>query len=61
MKQLGYGKNYQYAHNYENNFVAHEFLPEEIKNTTFYKPGNNPKENTIKNYLKSLWKDKYDY
>ncbi len=61
MKQLGYGKNYQYAHNYENNFVVHEFLPEEIKNTTFYKPGNNPKENTIKSYLKSLWKEKYDY
>ncbi len=61
MKQLGYGKDYQYAHNYENNFVPHEFLPEEIKGTTFYNPGNNPKENTIKKYLNSLWREKYDY
>lgn len=61
MKQLGYGKNYEYAHNYEGNFVPHEFLPEEIKGTTFYRPGNNPKENSLKNYLKQLWKDKYDY
>ncbi len=61
MKQLGYGDDYQYAHNFETNFVLHEFLPEEIKNTTLYKPGNNPKENLIKAYLKSLWNDKYDY
>ncbi|MBT0606607.1 replication-associated recombination protein A [Aequorivita echinoideorum] len=61
MKELGYGKEYEYAHNYEGNFVAHEFLPEEIKGTTFYKPGNNPKENSLKNYLKQLWKDKYDF
>lgn len=61
MKELGYGENYQYAHNYENNFVAHDFLPDEIKGTTFYKPGNNSKENSIKDYLKKLWKDKYDY
>lgn len=61
MKELGYGKEYEYAHNYEGNFVPHEFLPEEIKGTTFYKPGNNPKENNLKNYLKQLWKDKYDY
>ena len=61
MKQLGYGKEYEYAHNYEGNFVPHEFLPEEIKGTTFYKPGNNPKENALKNYLKQLWKDKYNF
>jgi putative ATPase len=61
MKQLGYGKEYEYAHNYEGNFVAHEFLPEEIKGTTFYRPGNNPKENALKNYLKQLWKEKYDF
>jgi putative ATPase len=61
MKELGYGKDYEYAHNYEGNFVAHEFLPEEIKGTTFYKPGNNPKENSLKNYLTSLWKDKYQF
>jgi len=61
MKELGYGKAYQYAHNYQGNFVPHEFLPEEIKGTSFYKPGNNPKENHVSNYLKSLWKDKYDF
>jgi putative ATPase len=61
MKQLGYGKEYEYAHNYEGNFVPHEFLPEEIKGTIFYKPGNNPKENSLKSYLKQLWKDKYDF
>ncbi|MCG2418459.1 replication-associated recombination protein A [Aequorivita sp. F47161] len=61
MKQLGYGKEYEYAHNYEGNFVAHEFLPEEIKGTTFYKPGNNAKENSLKAYLKQLWKDKYNF
>lgn len=61
MKQLGYGKDYEYAHNYEGNFVAHEFLPEEIKGTTFYRPGNNPKENALRNYLQQLWKKKYDF
>tara|TARA_R110000823_G_scaffold52940_2_gene130772 strand:- start:121423 stop:122700 length:1278 start_codon:yes stop_codon:yes gene_type:complete len=61
MKQLGYGKEYEYAHNYEGNFVPHEFLPEEIKGTTFYKPGNNPKENALKNYLTQLWKNKYNF
>lgn len=61
MKQLGYGKEYEYAHNYEGNFVAHEFLPEQIKGTTFYKPGNNPRENSLRNYLKQLWEDKYDF
>lgn len=61
MKQLGYGKEYEYAHNYEGNFVPHEFLPEEIKGTTFYRPGNNPRENNLKTYLKQLWKDKYDF
>ncbi len=61
MKQLGYGKEYEYAHNYEGNFVAHEFLPDEIKGSCFYKPGNNPKENALKSYLKQLWKNKYDF
>jgi putative ATPase len=61
MKELGYGKEYEYAHNYEGNFVPHEFLPEEIKGTTLYKPGKNPKENNLKLYLKQLWKDKYDF
>ena len=61
MKELGYGENYEYAHNYEGNFIAHEFLPEEIKGTSFYKTGNNPKVNSLKVYLKSLWKEKYDF
>lgn len=61
MKQLGYGKEYEYAHNYETNFVPHEFLPKEISGTTFYRPGNNPRENTLKNHLKQLWKDKYNF
>lgn len=61
MKELGYGKQYKYAHSYEGNFIAHEFLPEEISGTSFYKPGNNPKEKSISSYLKQLWKDKYDF
>ena len=61
MKELGYGKEYQYAHNYKGNFVLQEFLPDEIKGTTLYQPGNNPKENNFRSYLKNLWKDKYDY
>ena len=61
MKELGYGDNYAYAHDYENAFVAHEFLPKEISVTTLYQPGNNAKENQLKTYLKSLWKDKYDF
>ena len=61
MKELGYGADYAYAHNYERNFVPHEFLPSEIKGTSFYKPGNNPRENKLKTYLESLWQDKYDF
>lgn len=61
MKELGYGKDYQYAHNYEGNFVAHDFLPEEIQGTVFYRPGNNAREAKLRSYLKELWKDKYDY
>jgi len=61
MKDLGYGKGYAYAHDYENNFVDFEFLPEEISGTTFYKPGNNPRENSMKDFLKKRWKNKYDF
>lgn len=61
MKELGYGHDYRYAHNYENNFVAHEFLPDEIKNTKLYDPGNNSKENALREFLKQRWKDKYGY
>ena len=61
MKELGYGDNYQYAHNYENNFVPHEFLPEEIKNTQLYSPGNNQRENAQREFLRLRWKEKYGY
>lgn len=61
MKELGYGADYAYAHNYEGNFVPHEFLPSEIEGTSFYKPGNNPRESKLKAYLESLWQDKYEF
>lgn len=61
MKELGYGQNYQYAHDYESNFIPHEFLPDEIKGTSFFQPGNNPRESSMRDYLKKLWKDKYDF
>ncbi len=61
MKQLGYGDNYKYAHNYENNFVNQEFMPDEIKGTKLYDPGNNPREKAYLDFLKQRWKDKYNY
>jgi len=61
MKELGYGQNYQYAHDYEGNFANHEFLPEEIKNTKLYDPGNNARENAQREFLRQRWKDKYGY
>ncbi len=61
MKELGYGDNYQYAHNYENNFADHEFLPDDIKDTKLYDPGNNVRENAHREFLKQRWKDKYGY
>jgi len=61
MKELGYGKEYQYAHDYEGNFATQEFLPAEIKGTKLYNPSNNIKENSLRAYLKNLWKEKYGY
>ena len=61
MKDLGYGDNYQYAHNYENNFVNQEFMPDVLKNTKLYDPGNNARENAHRDFLKQRWKDKYGY
>jgi putative ATPase len=61
MKRLGYGKNYKYAHSYEGNFTEQEFLPDEIKGTKFYDPGKNPREEELRKFLKSHWKDKYEY
>jgi putative ATPase len=61
MKELNYGKDYKYAHSFENNFVEEEFLPEEIKNTKFYEPASNSRENLFREILKKRWKDKYGY
>lgn len=61
MKELGYGEDYKYAHDFENSFVKHEFLPEEIKNTKLYDPGNNQREATLRKFLKDRWGDKYEY
>lgn len=61
MKDLDYGKNYKYAHDFPGNFVNQEFLPDEIKNTSFYQPGENARENELRKYLSSRWKGKYGY
>lgn len=61
MKNIGYGKDYKYAHQHEGNFVDLEFLPEKITGTTLYDPGKNPRENETRRYLNSLWNKKYDY
>lgn len=61
MKNMDYGKGYQYAHDFQNNFVSMEFLPDKIKGMKFYEPGANPREEELRNYLKKLWKDKYNY
>lgn len=61
MKDLGYGKNYQYSHVYENNFSPQEYLPETLSGVRFYDPGRNAREEEMRRYLKSLWKEKYGY
>jgi putative ATPase len=61
MKELGYGEEYKYAHDYNNNFADQEFLPEALKETPIYIPGNNSRENSIREFLKNRWKDKYGY
>lgn len=61
MKNLGYGKDYKYAHNYSGNFISENFLPEEIRGTVFYSPGVNPKEEDIRKKLSGIWKDVYKY
>lgn len=61
MKNLGYGKDYKYAHSYEGNFTDLDFLPEAIKGTKLYNPGNNQKEQESKEKLKKLWGDRYKY
>jgi putative ATPase len=61
MKNIGYGKDYKYAHGYEGNFVDLDFLPDAIKGTRIYQPGNNPREAESKEKLKKLWGDRYKY
>lgn len=61
MKELGYGEDYKYSHDYPNNFAEQEFLPNAISNTVFYNPGNNSRENGTREFLKNRWKDKYEY
>lgn len=61
MKELNYGKDYQYAHQYQNNFVDLEYLPKELIGKTFFVPGNNARENELRNFLKQRWKEKYGY
>jgi putative ATPase len=61
MKNLNYGKDYQYAHQYEYNFIDLEYLPEEISGTKFFEPGNNARENELRKFLKDRWKEKYNY
>lgn len=59
MKELNYGKDYKYAHNFENNFVNQDYLPDEAKNQKFWEPQNNSQENKIIDHLRKLWKDRY--
>lgn len=61
MKELGYGEEYKYSHDYDNHFVAQEFLPNEISGTTFYNPSEYSRERDLKEFLKERWKDKYGY
>ena len=61
MKELGYGNEYKYAHDFEGNFIQEEFLPLEISNKVIYRPQDNPREIEIKNRLTAIWKNKYHY
>lgn len=60
MKELGYGEEYKYSHDYPNNFAYQEFLPDEIQNFPFYEPGANAREQEIKKFITNRWNDKYD-
>ncbi|WP_114752215.1 replication-associated recombination protein A [Pleomorphovibrio marinus] len=61
MKDLNYGKAYKYAHDFENNFIEQEFMPDELKNRQLYDPGQNPRENELRRFLLQRWKKKYGY
>jgi putative ATPase len=61
MKDIGYGKDYKYGHSYEKNFTEQEYLPEKISGTKLYDPGSNAREKEIREQLRQLWKNKYNY
>ncbi len=61
MKEIGYGKEYKYAHDHPHNFVHQEYLPQEISGKKFYEPMNNARENELRKRLKVLWQEKYGY
>jgi putative ATPase len=61
MKELGYGDEYKYSHDFANNFAEQEFLPDAVSETVFYNPGNNSRENSTREFLKNRWKNKYRY
>lgn len=61
MKELGYGQDYKYAHDYQQNFVQQEFMPDELKSTRLFEPGNNARENEMRKNLKNMWGEKYGY
>jgi putative ATPase len=61
MKNMDYGKNYEYSHSYDNNFSPQEYLPKEIAGKKFYDPGKNAREEELRKFLKKLWGEKYGY
>lgn len=61
MKEMNYGKEYQYAHQFQDNFILQEYLPDKLKGTPFYVPQKNPREEEIRKFLKERWKTKYGY
>jgi AAA ATPase central domain protein len=61
MKELGYGKDYLYAHDYDQNFAFQDYLPDDLQGEVFYQPGNNPREQALREYLKKLWGNRYNY
>lgn len=61
MKNMDYGRDYQYAHAYENNFVEEEYFPKELSGTKLYEPQDNANENKLRENLRKMWKKKYNY
>jgi len=61
MKEIGYGKEYKYAHDFPGNFAYQEFLPQKLSGTLFYEPQDNPREKELRARMKALWKSKYGY